>query len=125
MLRKMFITHSLLRGVRGDRNSMQPHKKLVLAIDVLTFINCRSIYWQKRGTRVRGDYGIHVRAVDRRQCAVSYTDFCPFLGHSLSSKKTQSSRKGDWSDKLYRKIYSRFQVCEIHSSCRDTALPCP
>ena len=54
-----------------------------LAIDVLTFINCRSIYWQKRGTRVRGDYGIHVRAVDR-QCAVSYTDFCPFLGHSFS-----------------------------------------
>ena len=26
----MFIKHSLLRGVRGDRNSMQPHKKLVL-----------------------------------------------------------------------------------------------
>ena len=22
-------------------------------------------------------------------------------------------------------IYSRFQVCEIHSSCRDTAVPCP
>ena len=22
-------------------------------------------------------------------------------------------------------IYSTFLVCEIHSSCRDTALPCP
>ena len=26
------------------------------------------------------------------------------LGHSFSSKKTQGRRKGDWSDKLYRKI---------------------
>ena len=26
------------------------------------------------------------------------------LGHSFSSKKIQGSRKGDWSDKLYRKI---------------------
>jgi IS1 family transposase len=39
-----------------------------------------------------------------RQCAVSYTDFCPFLCHSFSSKKIQGSRKGNWSDKLYRKI---------------------
>ena len=38
------------------------------------------------------------------QCAVSYKDFCPFLGHSFFSKKIQGSRKGDWSDKLYRKI---------------------
>src|SRR4028118_484788 len=39
-----------------------------------------------------------------RQCAVSYTDFCPFLWNSFSSKKIQGSRKGNWSDKLYRKI---------------------
>jgi hypothetical protein len=39
-----------------------------------------------------------------RQCAVSYTDFCPFLWDSFSSKKTESSGKGYWSDKLYRKI---------------------
>ncbi len=39
-----------------------------------------------------------------RQCAVSYTDFCPFLRNSFSSKKTQSCRKGYWSDQLYRKI---------------------
>ena len=32
MLRKILIRHSLLRGVRGDRNSMQPHKKLVLVV---------------------------------------------------------------------------------------------
>jgi hypothetical protein len=35
-----------------------------------------------------------------RQCALSYTDFCPFLWNSFSSKKTQGSRKGDWYDKL-------------------------
>ena len=39
-----------------------------------------------------------------RQCAVSYTDFCPFLWNSFAQKKTESSRKGYWSDQLYRKI---------------------
>ena len=39
-----------------------------------------------------------------RQCAVIYTDFSPFLWNSFYSKKTQGSRKGDWYDKLYRKI---------------------
>jgi len=32
------------------------------------------------------DFGIHLRAV-YRQCAVSYTDFCPFLWDSFSSNK--------------------------------------
>jgi IS1 family transposase len=73
-----------------------------LAIDVLTKEIVGVYIGQRDKDGARG-LGNSLPAV-YRQCAVSYTDFCPFLWNSFSSKKTESSKKGYWSDKLYRKI---------------------
>jgi IS1 family transposase len=63
-----------------------------LAIDVLTK-EIVGVYIGKRdktGARVLWD---SIPAI-YRQCAVSYTDFCPFLRNSFSKKKTQSGIQG-------------------------------
>jgi len=73
-----------------------------LAIDVLTK-EIVGVYIGERDKEGARELGNSLPAV-YRQGAVSYTDFCPFLWKSFSSKKTESSRKRYWSDKLYRKI---------------------
>ena len=73
-----------------------------LAIDVLTKEIVGVYIGQRDKDGARGLWN-SMPAV-YRQCAVSYTDFCPFLWNSFSQKKTESSRKGYWSDQLYRKI---------------------
>jgi len=73
-----------------------------LAIDASTFINCRSIYWQKRSSwrsRIVGFFTTSLSSMCRKLYRL-----LECLGHSFSSKKIQGSRKGDWPDKLYRKI---------------------
>ena len=74
--------------------------------------------WMAIDASTKEIVGVYIGKIDRagdqglwdylppvfRQCAVSYTDFCPLIWKSFSSKKIQGSRKGDWSDKLYRKI---------------------
>jgi IS1 family transposase len=73
-----------------------------LAIDASTK-EIVEVYIGKREQASAQGLGDSLPAVPESMCRKLYR-LLECLGYSFSSKKIQGSRKGDWSDKLYRKI---------------------
>ncbi|AFZ05460.1 IS1 transposase [Oscillatoria nigro-viridis PCC 7112] len=63
-----------------------------VAIDVSTFINCRSVYWQNRSSGRSRIMGFSCDLF-QSQCAVSYTDFWSAYGTVFPQKRHKAVGK--------------------------------